>query len=537
MSDNENRTGKQSRREFLATTGAVAGAAALGLRPESATAETPKRGGVLRFATRSDAAGLDPHRNIIYYVSQPLAATTHGLLDFNSKMEPVPGLATEWDVSKDIKQYTFRLRKGMEFHNGADVDAAAVKWNFERILDPKIGGTFHRSSLVNVESIDVLDSHTVRCNLKQPDGAFLSSVLWYPCNLIAPNSADNVDTNPIGCGPFKYKSWKRFDTTEMVRFENYHETGADGKPLPYLDGIVGLPKKEDRVRLTALRTGEADLIDNMSYADAEQFPTKYADEFNTWPVPQVGTSWVGFNLKNGPFSYENPNGHLLRQAAAHAFDREAIHQAIFYGLSEAANGFYSSASAWHMPDLKKGPEYDPDKAKFLLKKAKYAGEKIILVSRDAYPYMHQTGELTHAMWTEVGFNVTHEIHPNPVLRQKYRKGDYHADSSANSFRPDPDGWFFRSIHSDAPTNKLRFGYKNEKVDKLIIEARGTLDQKKRLEIYQEVEGHINTDLPLLYSHYVPLLEAASKNLMDYAPAFAGPFQYATGGIRTAWLKS
>jgi peptide/nickel transport system substrate-binding protein len=538
---NESKTKQptQTRREFLATTGAVAGAAAVSSVAGKAQAakRNTKRGGTLRFATRSDARGLDPQRNIMYYVSSPLAATTQGLLDLSSDMKPVPGVASEWSSSKDLKTYTFNIRKGVEFHNGRTVDAEAIKWNFERILDPKIGHAFTRSAIKNIEKATAVDKYTLRVDLKKPSGVFAANVTFYPVNLIAPDSADQADSNPIGCGPFKFAKWKRFDRTVMDRFENYFETDADGNNLPYLDRIVGLPKKEDRVRLTALRTGEADLIDNMAYVDAAGFKKKYAGKFQTWDVPQVGTGFVAFNLKKGPFSYANADGMLLRQAAAHAIDHEAIHQAIFYGQGAFATGFYSKASPWHMPGAKKWPEFDPDKSKFLLKKANAMGVKITLVSRQAYAYMHQTGEIVHAMWRDVGFDVSHEIHPNAVLRQKYRANEYDADSSANSYRPDPEAWYSRALHSDAPSNKLRIGWKNEQFDKLIDEAQSTLDFNKRHELYTAAESLVNTDLPMVYTHYVPLIEAGVNSLKGYAPAFAGPFTHSGGGIRSAWLES
>src|SRR5919198_2325575 len=219
-----------SRRAFLATTGgALTSAAAYGLAGQAeASKRHPQRGGTLRFATRGDAAGLDPHRNIMYLVSYPLAATTQGLLDLDFHSEPVPGIATEWDIAPDLLTYTFRLRKGVLFHNGREVDAEAVKWNYERILDPKIGSPFTRSALGNLKEMQVVDKYTVRCVLQEPSAAFLADVVYYPCNLIAPDSAEQADMHPIGCGPFKFVKWERNSITELVRFENYFETDAEG---------------------------------------------------------------------------------------------------------------------------------------------------------------------------------------------------------------------------------------------------------------------------------------------------------------------
>ncbi len=543
MTGEANKGTERTRRSFLVTTTALAGAALVGL-PGSAEARKeaakrhPKRGGTVRFGTRDDSIGLDTHRNSIYFVSHPLAGITGGLLDFDAEMNIVAGIANEWDVSKDLKTWTFKLRQGAEFHNGETIDAAAVKWNLERIQDPKIGHSFTRSALTDLERVTVDDKFIVRCHLKNASAAFDSNLVYYPVNLMAPGAVDQSDTNPAGCGPFKFKSWKRHDTCELVRFENFWETDKDGNSLPYLDGMVGKPKKEDRVRLTALRTNEVDLIDNVAYADAPSFVKDYGNTYNTWEVPQVGTAFIAFNLKNGPFSpKENPDAQMLRTAAAHAIDHEGIHQAIFNNQGQIAKGFYSKSSPWYDKNIVSWPEYDPDKAKALRKKAKDGDARILLIANDTYPYMHQSGELVHAMLKDAGFNVTFEIHPTPVVQDKYNRGEFDIDSSANSYRLDPDGWFSRSILSTAPETRRRHGYVNEKVDQIILAAAVERDRAKRRQMYADVESLINKDLPLIYTHYVSLLQAGTKKLHGYKPAFTGPFQYSGGGLRTAWMDN
>ena len=529
---------EHTRREFLATTTALAGAAMVGLPREAAAKRHPKRGGTLRFGMRDDSVGLDTHRNFIYFVSQPMAALTGGLLDFDAKMNPVAAVATEWDASSDLKTWTFKLRRGAEFHNGETIDAEAIKWNIERILDPKIGHSFNRSALTDVERVTVDDKHTVRFHLKSASAAFDTNLVYYPVNLMAPGSVDSADTNPVSCGPFKFKSWKRFDTCELVRFENFWETDAEGNTLPYLDGMIGKPRKEDRVRLTALRTNEVDLIDNVAYADAPNFIKEHSGSYNTWLVPQVGTAFIAFNLKNGPFSAkDNSDAHMLRMAAAHAIDHEGIHQAVFNKQGAIAKGFYGEASPWHGKDIAPLPQFDPDKAKAMRKKAKGGDAKLLIIANDSFPYMQQSGELVHAMLKEVGFDVTFEIHPTPVIQDKYNKGTFDLDSSANSYRIDPDGWFSRSILSTAPETIRRHGYKNEKVDQLILAAKVERDKAKRRQMYSDVDSLINKDLPLIYTHFVPLMQAGSKRIKGYQPSFTGPFQYAGGGVRTTWLES
>lgn len=534
MTDNRaGHRGDLSRREFFAATGsAIAGAAALGVmgQAEAAGKRHPKRGGTLRFSTRADTVGLDAHRNTFYLVSVPLAATSQGLVDLDANSEPVPGVAEEWTASNDLLTYTFKLRKGALFHNNREIDAAAVKWNFERMMDPKKSHPFVRSAVENLKEIVAVDKYTVRCLLKEPSAVFPSEVIYYPCSLIAPDSEGQIDTHPVGCGPFKFAKWERDTLSMMERFENYYETDAEGNSLPYLDAIEGRPKKADRVRLTALRSGEVDLIDNMAYADAAEFPKKYAAQYQTWDVPSLGTSFVTFNTEKGPFADKR-----LRQAAAHAIDHEAIKQAVFYGRGEISTGYYASVSPWHAKGSRPWPEYDPDKAKFLIKQAKAEGAEILLMSRDQFPYQSQTGELVQAMWTEVGFKVQYNIYDEAVLRQKKTDGDFHADSSAGSYRFDPDGFYGRQILSTGPTTRNESRFKNEKVDKLILEARATANKAKRLEIYAEVNSLVNEELPMLYIHHLTLLQAGAKNLMGYQPAFSGPFSTRGAGIRTAWI--
>jgi peptide/nickel transport system substrate-binding protein len=516
----------------LSTTGGVvAGALAFGLTGQgSAGPRHPKRGGTLRFATRGDISGLDAHRHFFYLVSNPMAAISQGLLDLNLQSDPVPGIAEEWSTAPDLLTYTFKLRKGVLFHNGREVDAEAVKWNFERVLDPKIGHSFHRSALVNLAEVTAPDKYTVRCVLKEPSAAFPADVVYYPVNLIAPDSAEQADTHPIGCGPFKFVRWERNQITEVVRFEHYFETDAEGNNLPYLDGIVGRPKSEDRVRLTSLRAGEVDLIDNMAYTDAADFALKHAGNFQTWDVPVLGTSFIIFNLTSGLFTDKR-----LRQAAVHAIDREAIKKAVFYGRGDTAHSCYSPASSWHVPEATRSPAHDPDKARFLLRQAKAEGAVLRLQSLMGYPYMSQTAEMVQAMWTEVGFKVIHNVYDEPVLRDKRRERDFDAESTGGSYRFDPDGWFSRQILSTAPSTQQTTGFRHERADQLIAEARRTADKKKRLELYSAIESIVNDELPLLYVHHLTLLEAGVKNLQGYQPAISGAFSTSGAGIRTAWL--
>jgi peptide/nickel transport system substrate-binding protein len=122
----------------------------------------------------------------------PLAAITQGLIDLDHHSEPAPGIAAAWEVSHDLQTYTFRLRTGVLFHNGREVDAVAVQWNLARMQDPRIGHPLMRSALANLRETVGLDKYTVQCRLHTPSAAFLADLAYYPCNLIAPDSAEQA---------------------------------------------------------------------------------------------------------------------------------------------------------------------------------------------------------------------------------------------------------------------------------------------------------------------------------------------------------
>src|SRR6516165_2796253 len=362
-----------SRRAFLTTTSAALVGAALGrLAPQSEAAQRhQKRGGVLQFGTLNDTAGLDSHRHNQLHTSHPTAAMYTGLTDIDQQGNIVPGIAESWEPNKELTSWVFRLRQGVLFHNGREVDAEAVKLNIERIKDPAIGSDWHRGAVENVQAVEVLDKYTVRITTYVPDVSLPANVLHYPTNLQAPDNFDKASEHPIGTGPFKFVSWTRWNETRLVRFENYWETDAEGNHLPYLDEIIGKPKKEDSVRLTALRTGQVHLIDSMAYTDVDRFKKSYSEKYTIWQW-HFGGVFVVFNFRQGPFQDKR-----LRTAAAHAINRQAIHNAVFYGQGDMLDQPYPRGNPWHLES--RSLEYDPDKAKALLKEARAVGTAIKII--------------------------------------------------------------------------------------------------------------------------------------------------------------
>ncbi|HSF31095.1 MAG TPA: ABC transporter substrate-binding protein, partial [Candidatus Tectomicrobia bacterium] len=364
-----------SRRDFLvATSGALAGMAAFGLvDPAAAGKRHPQRGGTLLYGSSLDVPGVDAHRHNQNHRVHATAAMYNGLTDIDQQGNLVPSLAESWEPNKELTAWTFRLRQGVLFHNGRELDAEAVKLNLLRIQDPAIGMDFIRGGLENVDSVEVLAKYTVRIHAKVPDAALPISIMRYPIVLMAPDTFETAAERPIGTGPFKFVSWTRWSETRLVRFENYWETDAEGHSLPYLDEIIAKPKREDSVRLTALRTGQVQLTDDLGQADVARFMKEQSAKYNTWPRHTTG-NYIVFNWRRGVFQDKR-----LRTAAAHAIDREAIHHTVYYGQGEILDQCYPRGDPWYLegvPSL----EYDPDRAKALLREARAVGTSVRIIA-------------------------------------------------------------------------------------------------------------------------------------------------------------
>src|SRR5712691_8831135 len=530
--DRHPQTTALSRRTFLTTTSAaLVGAALGGLLPQSEAAKRhPQRGGVLLFGTRLDVAGLDSHRNTQYHVSHPAAALYSGLTVIDQQGNIVPGIAESWEPNKELTSWVFRLRKGVLFHNGREVDAEAVKLNILRSKDPAIGTEWHRGAIKSIDTVDIVDKYTVRCNLSEPDATLPANVLHYPTNLQAPDNFDKASEHPIGTGPFKFVSWTRWSETRLVRFENYWETDAEGNNLPYLDEIIGKPKKEDSVRLTALRTGQINLMDNMAYADVERFKKSYADKYNTRD-PDLGGVFLVFNFRPGPFQDQR-----LRTAAAHAIDRRAIHNSVFYGQGAMLDQPYPRGNPWHL-EGSRSLEYDPDKAKALLKEARAVGTAIEMVCNANLAYNRESAQVVQEMWNSIGFKVTVKPLDTVPLIEARKKGDFHAEVTGHDYRYDPDGMFGRNLHSKSDFTQILSGWQNARYDRLVEEAKRTLDPAKRKELYTEAWNIVNVELPHFHLHQLTATSVAAKEVKGYTPCAVSPFTYSGGGIRTAYIEA
>src|SRR4051794_14375063 len=192
---------------------------------ESSTSE-PVAGGEFTYALSTAPDTLDPHVSG-FAVSYRVIKSIFETLVYQSADNTIePWLATEWEISEDQKTYTFKLREDVTFHDGSKFNAEVVKYNFDRIFDPKTKAPTPASYMEKVESVEVLDEYTVKFTLSEPSATFLTLLGHTNLSIVSKEAAekygDQFASHPVGSGPFKFVEQVENDRVVLGKYEEYH---------------------------------------------------------------------------------------------------------------------------------------------------------------------------------------------------------------------------------------------------------------------------------------------------------------------------
>lgn len=303
-----------------------------------------------------DANKLDPQ----FYTSGIELSLLLNIFDSlvfrNWKMEIEPALATSWSVSEDRLAWTFRLRKGVKFQNGEPFNARAVKFTFDRMLDPKVGATLTVPKRISLKRTEILDDYTVRIHTKQPVPNMLP---WLVNAYILPPghysrlSPRQVTRRPVGTGPYRLARWMKDDHIRMEAFEGYWR-GA-----PEVKTVIWRPVPEASARVAELETGGADIIVNVPPEQADII--RRAEGARLAAIQGGRRVHLGIRCDRWPFGDKR-----VRQALNYAVNFEAISRFLLGGLGEKMATIVNPP--FNHPGLRAYP-YDPERAKELLREA------------------------------------------------------------------------------------------------------------------------------------------------------------------------
>jgi peptide/nickel transport system substrate-binding protein len=476
--------------------GAVA-AAALLLGHSSTISAQAKAGGKIVFAARQDIDTLDPHIT-------NRAATRKILIQFMDTLTVIspkdgkisPGLAESWEVSRDGKSYTFRLRKNVKFHDGTPFDATAVKATFDRIQEPLGAPGVARAFLGPYDGADVVDAQTVRVRFKQPYAPFLRMAGLSPLAPISPTAVKKMgpefSRRPVGAGPFMVKEWVAKSHVTLVRNPEYQWAPATaGHQGPaYIEEITWRFVPEATTRTAVLQTGEAHIAEDLSYADVAALE-RNADLRILRGVP-AGTPWTIFpNVQRFPTS--DP---AVRRALHHAINKDAIVRVVFHGQSQASGSLIQPPTPGFTPVAKELFPYDPARARKILDDAGWKagadgirsreGKRLeilwIFATNNGYEEM---APLVQGMAREVGIDIQLREQPRVQMYEAWRKGE-HNIGELNWWFPDPS-----ILTTNFHTSRLQAfnppRLSDAEVDKLLDQAAAMIDEGPRMELYKKIQ--------------------------------------------------
>ena len=465
---------------LIASLLAVAAAAAL------ATTPAEGRGGRLVFAISGGPDTLDPQQTAATLAFQVMKSLYDTLVEPDDRGALIPDLAESWTMAPDGRQWTFRIRRGVRFHNGKTLDAQDVVATFTRILDPKVASP-KRTDYAAIERVEALDPHTVRFVLKQPFAPFLAA-LGQGWGAILPGDAiaSHADFGkaPIGTGPFKFEEWSRDSFLRLGRFDGYFLRGQ-----PTLDGVTFRFVSEGPVKTAGLLTGEFDAVDTIDPLD---LPRLAKDPRVTIRQRQNATvNVVAINHLRKPFT-----DLRVRRALWYAIDRPAVLKTAYGAGSTPVAVFMDVLSPYYI-DLGDPYPYNPAKARALLAEAGLgSGFSLDLVLPQPYPAHIKAGELVQAMLAQVGIQARIRVVEFGFWLSRVYTGahDYDLTIIGHTGKLDPDGRL--SGYGDPRTNYV--GYSSPKVAALIDAGRFTLRSDLRKRTYAEALRQMTEDAMMVF---------------------------------------
>ncbi len=498
-------------------------ALALGLPASSGpTTPAPQPGGTLVVGRGVDSVTLSPYATaspdaeVIAHVAETLYQLTPA-----GRIEPL--LAERMpQLSPDGRAMTIRLRRGIRFHDGTPFDAAAVKWNFDFILNPENRTPFRAILLGEVSSVDVLDTYTLRLNLRRPFVPLLAHLTHDFLAIHSPTAVERAGgmrpptgepygRQPVGTGPFRFREWVRGDRIVLERNPDYW-----GPRKPLLDQVVWRAIPDDGARVLALEGGQVHVAVRVPPRETTRLALNRALRVDR--TSSVRTIYIAFNNQKAPFT--DPR---VRQAFNYAVNKRAIVQTVLGGAARVSDAPISPGIVGYSPIQRDGWPYDVNRAKQLLAEAGHAGGLSVTLLHPTGRYVQDAAVAAAVQAQLRAAGITARLHTmewaaylaftnQPVDRtpvEMFMLG-------WGTVTGDADYGLFSLYHSSqwAPAGFNRFFYRNPEVDRLLDEARASTDPARRAATYKQAMELIWRDAPWLFLHSESQVTGLRREVQD-----------------------
>jgi peptide/nickel transport system substrate-binding protein len=445
------------------------------------------------FSPPADATTLDPHNTTDSESDQVIMMVFETLLAFGDDMKIVGGLAERWSVAGDGVTWTFHLRPGVTFHDGAPLDADAVRRNFGRVLDPAQNHK-RRVLFEMIDRVEAVNALTVRITTKYPFGAFEPTMAHVSAAIVNPGVAEQFGKDfgsgaekVSGTGPYTVRRWKK--DLEIVLERNEAYWGAKGRTRQ----IIYRPIPDAASRVLALEAGDVDVITRVPSADIGRLAKNPA--VTILKVASVGSQQFRFNLTKKPL-----NDVRVRQAISYAIDRRQIIEKLVPGFARPSTSALTSIMRGYA-NLGEIP-YDPEKARELLRQAGYPnGFHTTIATTPRYAMGVELAEAVSAHLKQVGINATIEVYDWGTMVQFWsgvppeKNGQEIFIMGAGASTADAD-WGLRPIFLTARTNENNYGYySNGEFDRVIRAAMRETEAEKRQALYRRAQEIVYIEDP------------------------------------------
>jgi peptide/nickel transport system substrate-binding protein len=544
-SDSPTPARRLGRRQFLMMIGAGAGSAVLaacggapatgpsGAATSAPAADAPTAAPAAPAATAAPAAAAPSGNTLVYGLGFDVDDTLDPqVTNFDSTIritlnicEPLvwepepgkfmPGLAESWEISPDAKEYTFKLKQGVKFHDGTPFNADAVKFTFDRVIDEATKAGQSHDQLGPYDHTEVIDDHTVKVVMKQGYAPLLTNLNGY-LGIVSPTAVKkglaDFAQHPVGTGPFMFKEWVKKDHVTLVKNPDYNwgssmfkHTGA-----AYLDEVIFKIIPEGSVRVGALKSGEiqyADDIDPLEYQALKSDP-----QFAVIEKGQPGSGYVLLLNTTSAGAISDPQ---VKLAMEYGVDREGLNKAVFQGLNQVANSPLMKPTFGYDASTEQIYSFDPEKAKSILDAAGWKAGADGIREKDGkkleidFPIISRPNDKAMAESVQASLHdVGIDVKVNPVERAAYsdlrKQNKYDMGFMWFSYG-DPD--VLRTIFHSANVGAFnRAKYQVPEVDKLLEDAAGTTDAAKRKDLYAQVQQRVLKDAVV-----VPLVDTITHN--------------------------
>jgi len=501
--------------------------------------ETPSAAGVPAYgdtfiqASIGDIGGLIPSLTSDQSSHEVGGLIYDGLVKLDKDLNMAPAMAQSWTYSRDCLDLTFKLRKDVKWHDGQPFTADDVVFTYQTMINPKTPAPFKEGFLL-VKDVEAPDPYTVRVHYAKPYARAVET--WandmLPQHLLEHYAQSGTlrespqNSYPVGTGPYRFQEWKPGEKVVLVANPDYYE----GRP--YLSRIVYRVIPSQATIFLELKARGVDYVSTLTgiqYARQTEYPA-FRKAYHKFRYPASDYTFVGFNLKDPRFA-----DRRVRQAFAHAINKQELIDGVRLGLAREANGPIRPGT-WAYTDQVPRYDYDPEKAKALLAEAGWKdrdGDGIVK-DRDGKPFTltirtnqgnderKKIAEIIQQRLKEIGIQADIQlIEWAAFIKEFVKPRRFEVIVLGLGTGTDPDQFVVWHSSQRGPDQMNRTGYANPEVDALLEAGRMSCVQSERVRYYHRIQEILAEDLPMIFLYYRDALPVVSSRIHGVSTAPSG----------------